>query len=183
MRTIGCLLLALAALSFLPSCADKFPVPGGDDKTNESFYGSEEELKHLFPRLHPGMTEREVFTVLRRSKDELVQMDRDEIVSTLYGGNNAAFTGTLQEREYARQFLETLYGYKFHFKIVEREHGFSSPIRLKTREKGYSYTMKMVFWQGHLFDKPVLAGGPVNNTSSETIFDYLNPLSWLGRPF
>ena len=170
-------------LGGLSGCAWGLPVPGGDDKINEGFYSSEQELKDIAVQLRPGMTEQQVFMILGRTNDQLLRMDKDEIVSTLYGGGNAAFQGTLQEREYARQWLETLYGYKLHFKVVKSKHGFSSPIRLKTREEGFSYTLKLIFWQGRLFDRPILAGGPVEETSSSTIFDYLNPLSWIGRPF
>lgn len=163
----------------LAACAGHAPVPSGDDTVNEKFYKSEEELIQASARLLPGMTEREVFGILRRNKDDMVRMSRDEIVSTLYGGNNAAFDGSLEQREQARGFVETLYGYKMEYKIVRRKMGFSSPIRLRTDEKGIDYTLKLVFWQGRLFDRPVLYGGPVRKSSSDTLFDYLNPFSWV----
>jgi hypothetical protein len=171
----SCLLLVLAG------CAQYAPVPGGDDTVNNTFYKSDEELKKTVDSLEVGMTEEEVFKILGHKKDSIPKMSREEIVSALYGGNNADFNGTLRDQELARSFLTSLTGYKLEYKTVKRKHGFSSPIRVRTTEKGYDYTLNIVFQHGSLLEKPALSGGPVNKTSSRTVFDYLNPLAIVSK--
>ena len=170
----ACLLLSLTG------CAQYAPVPGGDDTENSTFYKSDEDLKKTVNSLQVGMTEEEVFKILGHDKDSIPKMSREEIVSSLYGGSNADFNGTLRDQELARSFLTSLNGYKLEYKIVKRKHGFSSPIRIRTTEKGYDFTLNVVFQHGALFEKPILSGGPVNKTSSKTLFDYLNPLAIIG---
>jgi hypothetical protein len=172
-------LAILLTVLFLTGCAGKAAVPSGGSSVNETFYKSDQEFVTASQRLLPGMTENQVFNILGHTKDQFIKMSREEIVSALYGGNQAGFQGSLQERENARAFLETLYGYKLQYKVVKGTMGFASPIRLRTDEKGVDYTLKMVFWQGQLFDRPALSGGPVKNSHSDTLFDYLNPFSYV----
>jgi len=70
--------------------------------------------------------------------------------------------------------LHALYGYRLNYKNVKRRHGFSSPIRVRTDEKGFSYAVTLIFYEGWLFEKPIVTGGVINESSSATIFDFLN---------
>ncbi len=116
-----------------------------------------------------------MLSMLKRSENDLVRLSRPEIMTALYGGGNSGFNGTYEEQEKARAFLQTLSGFKLTYTSTQKEHGFSSPIRIKTHESGYSYVVTLVFQNGRLFDKPILSGGVVDETSSKTVFDYLNP--------
>jgi hypothetical protein len=170
-------LLCALALPLLAACAQYAPVPGGSDAVNSTFYKSDDDLKKIIDRLQVGMTQKQVFDTLGHPASTFPKMSREELVSALYGGNNADFSGTLRDQELARNFLNSLSGYRLEFANVKRRHGFSSPIRVRTMEKGFDYTANLIFQNGYLFEKPMLSGGPVNKVSSRTLFDYLNPLT------
>lgn len=169
------LALALVLAGGAGGCSGVLPVPGGDDEENQSFYSSEQELQTLVSQLQPGMEKSLVFSMLRRQEHDFTKLDRPGIMESLYGGSGGGFSGTLQEREQARLFLQSLEGYRFSFKLVDRDLGFSSPIRIKTDSSGYNYTLTLIFRQGRLFDQPILSGGVVDGSTSKTFFDYLTP--------
>lgn len=162
-------------LSVLPGCAGILPVPGGDETTNKDFYKTDQELLDAISKLRPGMAEDEVFSVLEREESDFVKLDRSDIVKALFGGSDVELEQGLERQGPDNHLLQSLYGYRFSFKVVEREHGFSSPIRIRTHESGYSYTVYLIFKDGALYEKPIISGGVVNNTSSGTLFDYLTP--------
>lgn len=142
---------------------------------NSQGYSSQLDLLDRVKGLQIGMSEDLVLTMLKRTRNDLVMLSRPEIITALYGGGSSGFNGTYEEQERARAFLQTLSGYKLLYINTEKDHGFSSPIRIKTHESGYNYTITLVFQNGRLFDKPALSGGPVDDYSSKTVFDYLNP--------
>lgn len=156
-------------------------MPGGSDTINRSFYTTKDNLLEVISTLHAGMTEEEAFTALGHNKNELVQLERDQIITALYGSSTVEFQDGLPDHEDSRAFLQSLYGYKLNYKIVEREHGFSSPIRIRTDESGFDYIVTLVFREGVLYAEPILSGGLVNRSSSKTIFDYFNPGSIYDR--
>lgn len=174
----GLLLAALAALS-LSGCAGHLPVPGGDEKVNRDYYTCEDDFLGRVDKLQVGMSMEMVLSILGRKQSDLTKLSRQEIMAALYGGTDSGFNGSLADQERARAFLDTLYGYRLSYKNVDHEHGFSSPWRINTTETGYSYTLTLVFQSGHLFEKPALSGGIVNSSSSKTIFDYLNPSTFM----
>lgn len=156
-------------------------MPGGDETTNRTFYKTDEELLDAIDRLQPGMSEDRVFSALARRREDFTKLDRSEILKVLYGGSDAELESRFEEQESTNHLLQSLYGYRFTFKIVKREHGFTSPIRIRTDESGYNYTVNLIFRDGVLFEKPAISGGVVNNTRSGTLFDYLNPGLILNR--
>lgn len=168
------MLLLVMAVS-LTGCSGVLPVPGGDDEENQHFYKSEEELKTLVAQISSGMEKSLVFSILGRQEHDFIKLDRPGIMESLYGGSGGGFSGTLQEREQARLFLQSLEGYRFSFKFINRDLGFSSPIRIKTDQSGYDYTLTLIFREGRLFDQPILSGGVVDGSNSKTFFDYLSP--------
>lgn len=160
----------------LAACAGKLPVPGGDDRMNSELYSHPDDFINRVNQLRPGMSHPQVFELLQVGPERMTKLSRTEIMGALYGSHSASFDGSLAEQERGRAFLQTLYGYRFEYVDVERDHGFASPIRVRTHENGYRYNLLMVFRNGYLFDKPVLSGGIVKDSSSRTLFDYLNPL-------
>jgi hypothetical protein len=165
----------------LAGCAGHAPVPGGDDRVNSDFYDSPDDFLRRVRSLHPGMTHAQVFATLGHNPAEMNKLSRAEITGALYGSSSAQFDGTLAEQEQARRFLQSLYGYRLVYADVEREHGFSSPIRIRTEEGGFKYTVLLIFQNGILFDQPILSGGVVNDSSSRTLFDVLNPLGMINK--
>ncbi len=151
------------------------PVPGGSDSINGSAFSSAGDFRARVDQLQPGMGESQVFANLGRNREDMTRLGRDEIVRVLYGGSAMQLLDNASEREDTRAFLGSLYGYRMSFRNTKKEHGFSSPIRVKTQESGYDYTVNLIFQNGILFEKPILAGGMVNDSSSRTLFDYLNP--------
>lgn len=169
-------LIMAAALTFpLNGCAGSLPVPGGDEQVNSKAYTSQQDLLDRVHALQIGMSLNLVLTMLKKNESDLVLLSRPEIMTALYGGGNSGFNGTYEQQEQARAFLQTLSGYKLQYINTEKDHGFSSPIRIKTHESGYNYVLTLVFQNGRLFDKPALSGGLVDEYSSKTVFDYLNP--------
>lgn len=156
-------------------CAGVAPVPGGGETINAAYYQSSDDFRTRVGLLNPGMGESQVMSILGRTRDDMTQLSRDEVVKALYGGATVQMLDTAHEREETRQFLESLYGYQLQYKDVTKHHGFVSPIRISTREEGFAYTLNLVFQNGILMERPVLAGGAVNDTSSRTVFDYINP--------
>jgi hypothetical protein len=156
-------------------CASYLPVPGGDKTTNQDFYQTEEHFLKALDRLSRGMPERKVLNVLERKKGDFLKLDRSEIVEVLYGGSDVEMQHGIETKQPSNHLLQSLYGYKFTFKVIEHTHGFSSPIRIRTNETGYSYIVYLIFRDNKLFERPVVSGGNVNNTSSGTLFDYLTP--------
>lgn len=159
----------------LSACAERLPVPGGSDTVNATYYITKEDLLHRVDVLHADMREEEVFATLGHNKQDLIQLERDQIVMALYGSTMIDFRRNLPDSQDTSNFLQSLYGYRLNYKIVERQHGFSSPIRIQTNEKGFDYTLTLVFRNNKLYASPVLSGGIVNRSSSKTFFDYLNP--------
>lgn len=170
--------LALAAMlgfATLTACAGVAPVPGGTDEQNRPYFESGGDMKAKVAELKPGMSEEAVFKHLNCRKEQLTQLDRIGIRRALLGGENAPLPGTPEQQLEIYKFLQTSYGYRLDFKDVKRKHGFSSPIRIRTEESGFSYTVTMIFHDGRLLEKPIIAGGIINGTSSQTLFDFLNP--------
>jgi len=156
----------------LSACAGT--APGGTETVNRTNFSSPQDMKEKLDLLVPGMPEQQVYDTLGCKKEQLVQLDRNGIRRALFGGDTD-LPGTPEQQMEIHTFLQQSYGYKLEYKDVKRKHGFSSPIRIQTDEKGYAYTITMVFHSGKLLEKPVLAGGPLNDTKSQTLFDFLNP--------
>lgn len=168
-------MLVLFLSVMLGACTGIMTVPGADDQMNSKGDQSQQELINRIGGLQIGMSKDLVLNILHKNENDLVLLSRPEVITTLYGGNNSGFDGTYEQQEKVRAFLQTLCGYKLQYINTEKEHGFSSPFRMKTHESGYNYTLTMVFQNNLLFDKPVLSGGLVDETTSKTIFDYFNP--------
>ncbi|MDI1229515.1 MAG: hypothetical protein PSY14_17700 [bacterium] len=167
-------LIAMLALS-LQACAGSAPVPGGTEAVNQPYFTSGNDLKGRVEKLSPGMSEDEVMGTLGIKKVQMTLLDRIGIRKALFGGENAPLPGTPEEQMEIYTIIQESTGYKLDFKDIYRKHGFSSPIRMQTDEKGVNYSVTMVFHDGALLEKPVLSGGPINDTDSTTIFDFLNP--------
>ena len=169
-RTFFGLLLVILSLG---ACAGNMPVPGGTDDVNETCFNSIADMQARVMEMTPGMPEGQVLTNLCRKKENLTRLDRREIRIALLGGDNVLFSGMNAESD--SQLIQSLYGYRLSYKSLNRKHGFTSPIRIRTDETGFSYYVTLIFRDGKLFEKPVLSGGVVNNTSSGTIFDFITP--------
>ncbi|NBX65768.1 MAG: hypothetical protein EBQ96_02100 [Proteobacteria bacterium] len=165
----------------LAGCAGVAPVPGGSDSVNASYYPSPDDFKAKVGQLQPGMGEGHVLMLLGRRPEELRQLNRNEILSALYGANTMQVMDSISEREETTAFMRQLYGYQLKYRDVEREHGFVNPLRIRTEEDGFDYTVNLIFKNGLLLEKPDLSGGVVHERSSSTFFDYLNPGSLMGR--
>jgi hypothetical protein len=167
----------------LGGCAQAFPVPGGTDAVNASYYNTKEDFLTRVSAIDVGMTEKEVLARLERSEDDMIRLKRDEIMMAMTGTNNIEFKGADAGPQSSRNVIRSLQGYRLNYKAVERKHGFSSPIRIRTDEKGFDYTVTLIFRKDRLLEKPILTGGVVNNFSSKTFFDLINsggiPLSLL----
>lgn len=158
-------------------------LPGGNDKINQNFYSSPETLQTFAEELTPGMTKEEAFARLGRVEKDFAVLTRQETVGALFGGESAGVPASFSADEGIKRYLESLEGYRLHFKTVKRRHGFSSVIRIQTDASGFDYKMDMIFKDGRLLEKPVLTGGKINSTSSDTIFDFLNPGRLLDASF
>jgi hypothetical protein len=162
----------LAVTLAMSACADRLMVPGGDRQVNEHIYENKQDFLNRVGRLEKWMTEKEVFGHLNVEQKDVIRMDREEILTALYGDHQISmqdFEGVNPAA--ARQFLQQLYGYKLRYQDLEREHGFKHVIRYRTKEEGFDYEVIVVFHNGRLFEKPMVTGGAVKNSSSVTIFD------------
>jgi hypothetical protein len=158
-------------LLFLAGCADYAPVPGGSEAVNPTFYKAKEEFLKRLDGINPGMSETEVMARLGRQESELIRLKRDDIMTSLLGSNIVTF----EDDATRENILHELYGYKLNYKLVKRQHGFTSLIRVRTDEKGFDYGATLIFYRGLLFEKPLITGGIVNESSSKTFFDFLSP--------
>jgi hypothetical protein len=102
-------------------------------------------------------------------------MQRNDILTALYGSNAVEFRNGQIGNDAQSQFLQSLYGYSFHFKNVKKEIGFTSPWRLRTDQSGYDYQVMFIFRNGLLYQPPIVTGGTIKQADSRTIFDFLNP--------
>lgn len=161
-------------------CAGSAPVPGGTTAVNQPYFNSGNDLKTRVEKLSPGMSEEEALKTLGVKKAQMTLLDRIGIRKALFGGENSPLPGTPEEQMEIYTIIQESIGYKLDYKDTYRKHGLSSPIRLQTDEKGVSYSVTMVFHDGMLLEKPVLSGGPINDTDSTTIFDFLNPGTAIG---
>lgn len=180
--TFTCIVMTYSLL--LVNCAGIAPVPGGNDSVNQSYYGTENDLLDRLKMLNIGMSEEEVLSILGRKRDDLIRLQRSDVLFALYGSGNVEISDGNLEGETGKSFLQSLYGYKLNYKIVKRKIGFSSPIRIRTDEKGFDDTVTLIFRDNKLFDQAILTGGIVNSSSSSTLFDYLNPgriIDYTGR--
>ncbi|MDP2205997.1 MAG: hypothetical protein Q8K65_06780 [Alphaproteobacteria bacterium] len=169
----GTFLALLMAVFLLSGCAGA--LPGGTDAVNKSFYSSNTDLESWVSSLEAGMPKEEVFARLGRAQKDFRRLARNEIVGILFGGEDAGIPVHFYTDENILAFLESLEGYRIEYKSVKRRHGLTSPIRMQTDSKGFDYSLSMVFKDGKLYQKPYLTGGQVNNSSTKTLFDYLNP--------
>jgi hypothetical protein len=165
-------IILIAAVLFpvlaIAACAGVLPVPGGSEQVNEACFESETALRDRLNALTLGMDEEAVLNSLCGRKEDIARIDRRDIRVALLGGDNVPFPS-------GNDVIEELYGYRISFKSVKKKHGFSSPIRIRTDASGYSYAVTVVFRAGKLYALPAVAGGPVNNSSSGTLFDALTP--------
>lgn len=164
----------LIILLIVSNCAGRLPVPGGTDSINQFYYTSEADFLSRVDKLQPSMSEEDVFWFLGHKNNHLIQLERNEILNALYGSSTVIFQDGIDSQN-QNYFVQSLYGYKLYYKMVEREHGFSSPIRIRTDETGFDYTLTLIFRENALFSPPLLTGGIVNQSSSRTFFDYLSP--------
>jgi hypothetical protein len=171
-RLKACIALSAAALA-LGACAGSMPVPGGSKSINKSCFSSVADMQARVASLTPGMPEGRVLTALCRKKENMARLERREIRIALLGGENVPFSNMDQNSD--TELIRSLYGYKVAYKVTKRKHGFVNPIRIQTNEMGFNYTVTLIFRDGTLFEKPILSGGSVNETSSGTLFDYLTP--------
>lgn len=169
------LLLALAA------CAQLAPVPGGTDSVNPSFYSAKEDFLARLGTLQPGMSEADVMAHLGRKEEELIRLKRDEVMIALLGTSNVEIRDGAQETAADGSQLQSIYGYRLNYRVVERHHGFSSPIRVRTDESGFDYAVTLLFRDGKLAERPIITGGEINASSSKTFFDFLNPGTAVNR--
>ena len=177
MKKINNIVYILFIVAFTFSCAQFARVPGGTNTINESFFKTKEEFLQLVDNIEVGSSEQEVLEKLRRKKEDLIILTREEIVASLLGTNNIEVQNSL----YDRDILYTLYGYKLNYKVVKRKHGFSSPIRIRTDEEGFNYRIILVFQKNKLIEKPMVTGGDVQSSTSKTFFDFLSPGSAINK--
>lgn len=130
--------------------------------------------------IQKGMTETQVLSILNRSEKDLKRLQRNEILTALYGSSAVEFRDGKIGQDAQSQFLQSLYGYSLQFKNVEKDIGFTSPFRIRTDETGYDYTVTLIYQGGLLFETPIVTGGVINQSSSKTLFDYLTPAAVLG---
>lgn len=179
-RFLSCLIFFLLSLP-VQGCAGYLPLPGGGDDINRSFFTTQDDLLKRLNDIHSSMTEEEVFSALGHGEDELTRLERNQIVTALYGSSSVEFRDGMPEHEDSSRFLQSLYGYRLYYQILKRQHGFTSPIRIRTDEAGFDYAVTLIFRGGVLYERPILTGGVVNRSSSRTIFDYINPGTIMGR--
>jgi len=178
MTGTGFLLVLLMTALLLSGCAGV--LPGGTDAVNKSYYDSNADLENWVNSLEIGMPREEVFARLGRTQKDFRRLARSEIVGVLFGGEDAGIPVHFYTDENILAFLDSLDGYRIEYKTVKRKHGFASPIRMQTDAKGFDYSLSLIFKEGKLYQKPHLTGGQVNNSSTKTLFDYLNPGLMLG---
>ncbi len=148
---------------------------------NESFYETKDDLLSKLGNLTPGMSQQDVFKTLEHEEGQFQRLTRQEISIALLGTSNLQFQDGMHDQTFEQNFIQSLYGFKLEYQKVKRRHGFSSPIRIKTDKKGFDYTVILIFRDNVLFEKPILSGGMVNESSSKTFFDYLNPGTVMDR--
>jgi hypothetical protein len=162
--------IAVCLTLILCGCAGM--LPGGKDTVNAAFYKTGDDLGQRAAGLEPGMGKDEVFAKLGRGAGDFTRLSREEILAALFGSKNAQLNGTKEEQ---LDYLRSLSGYSFQYKIVKRRIGFTDPISVRTDTKGFDYRIMLVFQDDKLFEKPVVSGGAVRGADSKTLFDYLNP--------
>lgn len=165
--------LGLSLALGLSGCAGKAPVPGGTEDVNKQCFSSVSDMQARLLSLSPGMPEDQAMLGLCEKKEEFSRLDRREIRVALLGGDNVLFSAGQTGDDSA--LIRTLYGYKLAYKSTKKRHGFSSPIRIQTNETGFNYTIRLIFRDGVLFERPILSGGIVNETTSGTLFDFITP--------
>ncbi len=171
---MGCRVLFIAAVAVaLAGCAGRAPVPGGSESTNIGYYKTQGDFMSRLEMLEPGMGESEVLGLLGRSRADMRELSRGEVLAALYGSNTVQVMNSAQARDETDAYLRTLYGYRLEFKSTSRDIGFVNPIRVRTDEQGFAYAVNLIFRNGVLMEKPDLAGGVVHNSRSNTLFDYL----------
>lgn len=168
-------ILCTFTLLTLCGCAGILPVPGGIETTNRSFYESKDDMKERLTKLQVGMTKENVFSILNRKKEELDILKREEIVSALFGGSEPNLQENWNGDIRGRHFLQSLSGYRLNYKVVKRKHGINSPIGVRTDKKGFSYSAVLIFKDDYLYENPIISGGIIDDSSSSTIFDFINP--------
>lgn len=177
-RLFGLMLASILCL-WLTACAGT--LPGGTETVNEKFFADHTLFEQWVNSLQPGMSKGEVFARLGRLERDFTRLDRSQVIGVIFGGEDAGVPAQFQTQEDILHYLESLEGYRLHFRRVKRKHGIASPIRLQTNENGFDYQLSLVFKNGVLYQKPFMAGGVVNDIETQTIFDYLNPGSLLDR--
>jgi hypothetical protein len=160
-------------LFLLNACAGTVPVPGGSEAANDDCFSSIADMQYRLAEMMPGILEEQALKKLCRTKDGLQRLERRDIRLALMGGENIPFPNAYKID--GQDPIPALYGYKLNFKSIKREHGFTSPIRIRTDEAGFNYSVTLIFKGGKLFEKPIVAGGVVNGSSSGTLFDFITP--------
>jgi len=177
-RLFGLMLASLICLG-MAGCAGT--LPGGTETVNENLFDDIHTLKEWVDSLEPGMSKGEVFARLGRLERDFTRLDRSQIIGVIFGGEDAGIPAHFKTDEDILHYLESLEGYRVQYRRVKRKHGLASIIRLQTDESGYDYSLSLIFKNGVLYQKPFLAGGLVNDTETQTIFDYLSPGAIMDR--
>jgi hypothetical protein len=166
----------------ISACARGLPIPGGDRTKNEHIFDGKQDLMDRLSYLERGMSKVDVFAALNVYEKDLIQIDRKEIITALFGDNRISYENySAGDAENLRKLMRALDGYRLEYASVEREHGFQNPYRWRTNQEGYEYAVTLIFHDDMLFEKPILTGGAVKESSSKTMIDYFVLGSLLDR--
>lgn len=171
-RYFAALVLSGVAVTMTSGCASGHGFRSGSDSTNSSLFAGVSDLETRVAALEPGMTRDAVFDRLGVDRAQMRKLSRQEVTETLYAAAEPELSGGLEEMEAARQFFNSLEGYRLNYRDVDETTGFSLT-RVHKTSTGHDMSVTLIFKDGKLYDTPEISGGPVNDTQSTTYLKVL----------
>lgn len=171
-KIFAAVVLSGAALTMTTGCASSHGFRSGGESTNSALFAGVSDLETRVSALQPGMSREEVFEKLGVTRAQMQKLSRQQVTETLYAGAEPELSGGLEELEEARQFFNSLEGYRLNYRDVDEETGFSLT-RVHKQSTGHDMSVTLIFRDGALYDTPEISGGPVNKKSSTTYLKVL----------
>lgn len=162
--------IALVTLIAVSACSSvKSPeMTQKEGSLHHDKFDTKEALLDRVKSIKKSMKKDEVYELLDITEGDFRMLSRNEILLAMYGTDEVEFTKGLD-------FIRQLDGFSLDFRSIEKKTGLSSPVSMRTKQEGYEYTLVLVFKGDTLYERPIIYGGDVYDSKTNSLLKFLSP--------
>lgn len=169
-KNLLCNFIALMAIIALGACSSvKSPeMTQKEGSLHHEKFDTKQELLERVGSIKKSMPKDKVYELLEIGEDDFRMLSRNEILLAMYGTDEIEFTKNME-------FIRELDGFSLDFRSIEEKTGLSSPVSMRTKKEGYEYTLILVFKGNTLYERPIIYGGDVYDSKTNSLLKFLSP--------